>query len=171
MANEEIGDIKMGNRNSGAFKPSDLEKASADSRKKPRDTAAESFDADLKEALHGNNLSTARTIVADAEAILATHDRATQTETSTDAMTRSHLASAKARIAISAGDPTAARAILVQAIERWPDVSHLRAMMTEVMLASGRAQDVRPVLMHLGREESARALDQTTEQAKKDSAG
>ena len=132
-------------------------------------TPINAFEANLQLALEGNDLGTARSVVADAEAVLVAHGRATNVEASKGALSKSHLAGAKARIAMSAGDPNAARAILVQAIERWPDVLTLRAMMTEVMLATGRAKDVRSVLTHLGRQE--RSAISTRSSGKKDFAG
>ncbi len=137
---------------------------------KPMKSTTE-FDADLLEALRNNELSTARCMVADAEAVLAAHDLSAETEALRTALSRSHLAGARARIAMSAGDYVAARAILVQAIERWPDVTLLRAMMTEVMLASGRAKDVRPVLTHLGRTVDPRIAALPAGEEKKDSLG
>lgn len=108
---------------------------------------APTFDAELRDALAGDRISDARTLVANAEAVLTAHDAS---EASGEKLTRADVAAAKARIAIATGDSAAARAILVQAIEAAPKVTMLRAMMTEVMLANGRATDVRPVLKHLG---------------------
>ena len=56
----------------------------------------------------------------------------------------------KARISLAAGDHIAAQAILVMAIEKVPTDQRLRTFLTEVMMAAGRATDVRPVLLHLG---------------------
>jgi len=58
---------------------------------------------------------------------------------------------AKARIAQADGDLEAATAILVLAIEAAPGVAALRRLMTEVLLAKGRAGHARDVLHHLGR--------------------
>lgn len=108
---------------------------------------APTFDVELREALDGDRISDARTLVANAEAVLAAHDAS---EVLAEDVTRADVAAAKARIAIATGDSAAARAILVQAIEAAPKVTMLRTLMTEVMLANGRAADVRPVLKHLG---------------------
>ena len=56
----------------------------------------------------------------------------------------------KARIATAQGDPAAARAILVAAIEATPDQLGPRRALTEVMVATGTAADARAVLTHLG---------------------
>lgn len=111
------------------------------------------FDAELREALNDDRISDARTLVAKAEAVLAGHDAASEN------VSRANVAAAKVRIALATGDDVAARAILVQAIEAAPKVAMLRALMTEVMMANGRASDVRPVLQHLG----------TTPQSRQDS--
>lgn len=106
------------------------------------------FESALTSALDASNIADARTLVANAEAVLFGHKAsdAAQTEPTTQAQ----LAAAKARIAIATGDGAAARAILVQAIERNPKTTALRALMTEVMMAEGRATDVRSVLRHIG---------------------
>lgn len=106
------------------------------------------FDADLRDALRKDEISVARTLVANAEVILAAHEASESTRA--PIVSRADVAAAKARIAIASGDGAAARAILVQAIEAAPKASALRTLMTEVMLATGRAADVRPVLQHLG---------------------
>jgi predicted Zn-dependent protease len=137
----------------------------------PSAATAAAFDATLRHALHDEDLPTARSLVANAEAILAAHEKTSTKKTHPTAMTKPLLASAKARIAMTAGDPVAARAILVQAIERWPEETPLRVMMTEVMLASGRAKDVRPVLTHLGRTALSASTDQDVGSEKKDTAG
>ncbi|MFW5881136.1 MAG: hypothetical protein ACOCTP_01280, partial [Roseicyclus sp.] len=62
---------------------------------------------------------------------------------------------ARARIAIHTGDYPAARAILVRGIEREPDVSALRALMTEVLIADGSASQARAVVSHLGQPPTA----------------
>lgn len=110
-------------------------------------TQAPTFDVEIRDALEGNRIFDARTLVAKAEAVLAAHDAS---EILAENMTRADVAAAKARIAIATGDGAAARAILVQAIEAAPKVTMLRTLMTEVMLSNGRAADVRPVLKHLG---------------------
>lgn len=162
----------MSNRESGAFDTSGLQTAKVnEATHLGAEQATNTFDANLQHALRLKNLSAARSIVADAEAVLAAHDLTKAVEARSASMSKSHLAGAKARIAMSAGDPTAARAILVQAIERWPDVQPLRAMMTEVMLATGRARDVRPVLTHLGRPSPSRSTAQEGGSEKKDSTG
>lgn len=165
----------MSDHNSNASKGSDLVPNSKgvepEQVEETLNGTISAFDEDLQDALHSKDLGSARSIVADAEAVLAAHERATANEARPVLVPKPHLAGAKARIAMTAGDPTAARAILVQAIERWPDVPPLRAMMTEVMLASGRAKDVRPVLAHLGRQPTPIPLPLSSEQAKKDSTG
>jgi thioredoxin-like negative regulator of GroEL len=65
------------------------------------------------------------------------------------------LEAARARIAIHVGDYSAARAILVRGIEREPEVSALRALMTEVLLADGSAAQARAVIAHLGQPPTA----------------
>lgn len=62
---------------------------------------------------------------------------------------------ARARIAIHVGDFSAARAILIRGIEREPDVSALRALMTEVLIADGSAGQARAVMAHLGQPPTA----------------
>lgn len=106
------------------------------------------FENALRRAIEANRISDARTLVANAEAVLAAHG-APEVPAS-DRMTQAKLAAAKARIAIATGDGAAARAILVRAIENNPKAPTLRVLMTEVMMAAGRASDVRPVLQHLG---------------------
>lgn len=110
------------------------------------------FDCALRDALTSDSLSAARKLVADAEAVLAAHGGYLAGETSATPPSRADLASAKARIAVAVGDIGAAHAILVNAIEAHPDVAALRILMAEVMLATGRATDIRPVLHHLGRD-------------------
>ena len=56
----------------------------------------------------------------------------------------------RARIALSDGDPEAAMAILVAAVEAQPGAAHLRSLLAEVMVAAGQASDVRAVLSMLG---------------------
>ncbi|QXT41190.1 hypothetical protein [Gymnodinialimonas ceratoperidinii] len=104
----------------------------------------ESLDAKVRAALRAENIADARTLVANAEAILSTHRESTSA-----GLTAPEVAAAKARIAMAIGDGAAARAILLLAIERHPEAEALRSLMTEVMLADGRATDVRPVLRHL----------------------
>lgn len=117
------------------------------------DNTGSAFDRDLVDALRTDQISKARTLVANAEAILAAHAATRDAREAQGAdVSRADVAAAKAKIAMATGDSIAARAILVQAIEQAPDVSALRTLMAEVMLASGRATDVRPVLHHLGRE-------------------
>lgn len=118
-----------------------------------------SFDAALRGALTDHRISDARTLVANAEAILAGHGATTATS-----LNRADLSAAKARIAIATGDSAAARAILVQAIEASPDAAALRSLMTEVMMATGRATDVRPVLQHLGNSQKDAASTPSFEQ-------
>lgn len=55
----------------------------------------------------------------------------------------------KARVAAATADWMAARAILVMAIERYPDIGALRQYLAEVMVASGGAADTRAVLAHI----------------------
>lgn len=110
----------------------------------------QSFETAMRTALHANKIGDARTLVANAEAVLMGHASAESPIAAH--VTRVQLATAKARIAMALGDGMAARAILVKAIETDPDAASLRALMTEVMLAEGRATDVRPVLKHLGNE-------------------
>ena len=65
------------------------------------------------------------------------------------------LEAARARIAIYLGDLAAARAILVRGIERTPEVSALRMLMTEVLIADGSAATARAVVSHLGQPATA----------------
>ncbi|OAN80766.1 hypothetical protein A8B78_10305 [Jannaschia sp. EhC01] len=128
-----------------------------DGRNQPDSTAKEvgeapPFENALRAALDADRIADARTLVANAEAVLFAHEAAEASPS--DRMTQAQLAAAKARIAIATGDGAAARAILVQAIERNPKTPALRTLMTEVMMAEGRATDVRPVLQHLGNDRS-----------------
>lgn len=122
------------------------------------------FEYALRKALEADQIAEARTMVANAEAVLLAHENATSL--GSESMTMAHLAAAKARIAIATGDGVAAHAILVRAIERDPHTSALRTLMSEVMLAQGRAADVRPVLKHLGTKHIAGrdSLDEITAQ-------
>ena len=106
------------------------------------------LEAAVRAALRAENIRDARTLVSNAEAILAGH--APSQSPRMEPSSRSQIAAAKARIAIATGDGAAARAILVQAIEADPNTKTLKTLMTEVMMADGRATDVRPVLKHLG---------------------
>ncbi|UWQ94528.1 hypothetical protein K3728_12490 [Rhodobacteraceae bacterium M385] len=110
-------------------------------------TSEDSFDTELRDALRRQNIADARTLVANAEAVLAAHN-ATPPQSGM-VPTPAQLAAGKARIAMAVGDGAAARAILLLAIERSPKDDGLRTLMAEVMLADGRATDVRPVLKHL----------------------
>jgi predicted Zn-dependent protease len=101
-----------------------------------------SFELRIWSRIEAGDVAGARTLVAEAEAARAEGAEAAQP--------RSVIAAAKARIAFATGDEPAARAILVMAIEAEPAVPHLRTLLAEIMLASGRATDVRPVLQHLG---------------------
>ncbi|MEJ6389187.1 tetratricopeptide repeat protein [Gymnodinialimonas sp. 2307UL20-7] len=103
------------------------------------------FTENLTAALAENDIRRARTIVSEAEALLFSND-ANAAE-----VTRTDIAAAKARIALATGDGPAAHAILVAAIEAAPTHRALRVLMTEAMLAMGRATDVRPVLQHIGK--------------------
>lgn len=113
-----------------------------------RHETPKTLEAKVRDALQSENIRDARTLVANAEAVLFGH--ASGQAARPDAAPRSQIAAAKARIAIATGDKAAAHAILVQAIEVDPQTSALRSLMTEVMMATGRASDVRPVLQHLG---------------------
>lgn len=120
------------------------------------------FEQALHAALTDHKIAEARTLVAKAEAEIYAgrgtgdwHDEPIRTE---------DLAAAKARIAMSIGDRSAARAILVQAIEANSKAPSLRALMTEVMMADGRASDVRPILRHLGNAPTTRTrLDEAAD--------
>ncbi|WP_224815407.1 hypothetical protein [Hasllibacter sp. MH4015] len=92
--------------------------------------------------LEDGDLRMARTLVAEA--------------TEAPSASAAEIASAKARIALRAGDEVAARAIIVAAIEANPEATTLRTFLSEMMLAQGRASDVRPVMTHLGRPPSER---------------
>lgn len=65
-------------------------------------------------------------------------------------MTPVEAALLRARIALAEGDPVAARAILIAAIEAVPDDPAPRRALAEVMVATGTAADARTVLAHLG---------------------
>lgn len=110
------------------------------------------FETALRAALAADCLCSARKVVADAEAVLVSQDRGSHAETIAATPSRAELAGAKAKIAMAVGDISAAHAILVTAIETHPDVAALKTLMAEVMLATGRATDIRSVLHHLGRE-------------------
>lgn len=101
-----------------------------------------SLDQLVRTALESGDIQTSRTLVAAAEAELLSDN--------SGRIGRSDIAMAKARIAVADGDFSAAHAILVMAIERDSNHAHLRTLLSEVMLASGRATDVRPVLQHIG---------------------
>ncbi|MEX3014758.1 tetratricopeptide repeat protein [Gymnodinialimonas hymeniacidonis] len=103
------------------------------------------FLAQLQSALSDADLKRARNLVAEEEGRLEDMDRVEA------AGARARVAAAKARIAVKSGDGAAAHAILVAAIETNPTDRALRVLMSEVMLATGRATDVRPVLKHIGR--------------------
>lgn len=108
------------------------------------------LDTQVREALSENHVGKARSLVAAAEAVLAAQEQAASKASAVD-ISRIDVAAAKARIAVALGDSRAAHAILVQAIESCPDAPALRVLMAEIMLATGRATDIRPVLHHLGR--------------------
>ncbi|WP_341861986.1 hypothetical protein [Gymnodinialimonas sp. 57CJ19] len=110
-------------------------------------TSEKSFDNELRSALRSRNIAGARNLVANAEAVLAAHNSSPPKAALVPSPAQ--LAAAKARIAMAVGDGAAARAILLLAIERSPKDDALRALLAEVMLADGRATDVRPVLNHL----------------------
>lgn len=119
----------------------------------PGNASTTPFEAALRKALKANRIADARTLVANAEAVLFAQEQADATPL--EVMTKAQVAAAKSRIAMATGDDAAARAILVNAIESDPNAPALKALMTEVMLAAGRATDVRPVLQHLGNRPSA----------------
>ncbi len=103
------------------------------------------FLGQLQSALAAVDFQKARNLVADEEGRLHELDQSEAIEA------RAQVAAAKARIAVKAGDGAAAHAILLAAIETNPGNRALRVLMSEVMLATGRATDVRPVLKHIGR--------------------
>lgn len=119
-------------------------------------TPGKSFDSELRDALRSQNIADARTLVANAEAVLAAHS--STPPKAGMVLSPAQLAAAKARIAMAVGDGAAARAILLLAIERSPQDDALRTLMAEVMLADGRATDVRSVLKHLNGAESGSGL-------------
>ncbi|WP_461425279.1 tetratricopeptide repeat protein [Gymnodinialimonas sp.] len=132
-----------------ATHPQDQQKARAAGSRAASDSGQEPpFEDALRMALETDRIADARTLVANAEAVLAAHGASDPA--SADRTTQAQLAAAKARIAMATNDGAAARAILVRAIEKNPKAPALRALMTEVMMAAGRATDVRPVLQHLG---------------------
>ncbi len=106
------------------------------------------FQDALDAALLADDIRTARCLVAEEEvrqieSIGAVHARVT-----------AEISAAKARIAMATNDGPAAHAILLAAIEAAPENRSLRVLMSEIMLATGRASDVRPVLRHLGKTSS-----------------
>mmetsp|Transcript_6054 Transcript_6054/g.10443 ORF Transcript_6054/g.10443 Transcript_6054/m.10443 type:complete len:173 (-) Transcript_6054:568-1086(-) len=125
-----------------------VETASGPAQRASREASSEeTLEAKVRAALRAENIADARTLVANAEAILSTYNGAAASVA--EGLTVPQVAAAKARIAMAVGDSAAARAILLLAIERHPEADALRSLMTEVMLADGRASDVRPVLKHL----------------------
>ncbi|ABD55753.1 hypothetical protein [Jannaschia sp. CCS1] len=125
----------------------------ADRRDEMDGTAADplselTFEQALRDALASGQIAEARTLIATAEAAL--HAPGMPGQGYGDMVGPTDLAAAKARTAMATGDRAAARAILIRAIEADPKAAPLKALMTEVMMADGRATDVRPVLQHLG---------------------
>lgn len=119
------------------------------------------FEQALQCALAEHKIAAARTLVANAEAASLIHGDA---ETSrTLSVAPASLVAAKARIALATGDHTAARAILVRGIEMTPTDAALKALMTEVFMANGRATDVRPVLKHLGNDAQEKLMSSTSD--------
>ncbi|MBF9043780.1 hypothetical protein HKCCE4037_10605 [Rhodobacterales bacterium HKCCE4037] len=119
--------------------------ASKRKRVKPEADAPLAFLSAVRLALATDDIRSARTLVAAEEARLR-EDGGTPS-----ASALAEVSAAKARIAMASNDASAAHAILVTAIEAAPDDRALQVLMSEVMLASGRATDVRPVLSHLGK--------------------
>ncbi|MEJ6395419.1 hypothetical protein V8J82_19315 [Gymnodinialimonas sp. 2305UL16-5] len=109
----------------------------------PVGSPLDQFQLNLARALERSEFALARSIVSEAE-------ENAQGPTPLTSIRPVDLTIAKARIAIARNDEGAARAILVTAIERHPKDQALRTLLAEVMLASGQATNVRPVLRHIG---------------------
>ena len=157
-----MNEHKFGASDPLSFEPS-AEGLEAEVKKHTASDDLGEFNHNLAVALRDKDLVAARKIVADAETVLMSQECKTSSSEPTTALSKPHLAAAKTRIAMRANDPLAARAILVQAIERWPDALFLRTLMTEIMLASGRAKDVRSMLTHLGQPTDTSPEDQAIE--------
>jgi predicted Zn-dependent protease len=97
----------------------------------------EAPDLVIETALEMDDLAVARDALAEAEA--------------SGRLSPSRTACLKARIALETGDHAAAKAILVTAIDRAPDLPQLRSLLAEVMVAGGTAAEARAVLNNLGR--------------------
>lgn len=88
-------------------------------------------------ALSDSAVQTARTLVSEAE--------------SRAALSGEMAASLKGKIAMADGDGVAARAVLVMAVERFPESVMLRNQLMETLIASGGAGDARAVLSHIAK--------------------
>jgi thioredoxin-like negative regulator of GroEL len=108
------------------------------------------FQTAVEAALQIGDIQLARCLVAEEEA------RQIETVGATHATVTADIYAAKARIALATDDGLAAQAILLTAIEAAPKNRSLRVLMSEVMLATGRASDVRPVLQHVGKRSTDR---------------
>jgi thioredoxin-like negative regulator of GroEL len=100
------------------------------------ETRLEAWGVLLDLALEQGRVDRARAILAEAEV--------------EGAVPASIGAQIRARIALAAGDLEAAQAILVAAVEAEPAAGLSRTLLAEVMVAAGRASDVRAVLSVLG---------------------
>lgn len=148
----------MGGRRTGTYNDEVLTAVPETASRQPRPAASsiqdgasprEKFAADLRAALSDGRVPEARNLVAAAETELRRLSPDDIGVTGAG-ITAIDLAAAKARIAASIGDDLAAHAILLHAIETLSDTGALRILMTELMLASGRATDIRPVQRHIG---------------------
>lgn len=122
---------------------------------RPEKAQASTFRAALDAALYENDIRAARCIVAEEEARQIESVGAAQTSITAE------ISAAKARIAMATNDGPAAQAILLAAIEAAPENRSLRVLMSEMMLANGRASDVRPVLKHVGKQSAACPQDRS----------
>lgn len=94
------------------------------------------LDAMMVHALSIPNVARARALLSEAE--------------TTPTLAQWSVFRARARVARAEKDLDAAKAILVNGIERWPDATALRPLLTEVLMESGSASDARDVLSRLG---------------------
>ena len=108
------------------------------------------FQTALEAALQNGDIQKARCLVAEKEALQI------EAVGAAHAAVTAEIYAAKARIALATDDGAGAHAILLTAIEAAPKNRSLRILMSEIMLATGRASDVRPVLQHVGKRSTER---------------
>ncbi len=149
VVNQRIGGVAMG---SNGKRPATV--ASVDTSDSgledgnsttPISPYVNSFLAAVNGALAAADIREARSLIA------AEEEKQRSASADDNVLEFSDLVTAKVRVALATDDGEAAHAILVAAIEAAPENRALRVLMSEVMLAIGRAADVRPVLRHIGR--------------------